>query len=96
MGLGMSLNLQKHLQGNNLSRLRYSNRSLSKGDLLRDEGAISEDNFEDLVRNSDVIFTMVGHLLFITMYVVLTKNNRSPLTMFSLSYLIRPWWRAIH
>ncbi|KAJ5507677.1 hypothetical protein N7527_009820 [Penicillium freii] len=60
MGLGMSLNLQKHLQSNNLSPLRYSNRSLSKGDILRDEGAISEDNFEALVRNSDVIFTMIS------------------------------------
>lgn len=62
MGLGMSLNLQKYLQNNNLSPLRYSNRTLSKGDLLRDEGAIPEENFEDVVQNSDVIFTMVGHL----------------------------------
>jgi 3-hydroxyisobutyrate dehydrogenase-like beta-hydroxyacid dehydrogenase len=60
MGLGMSLNLQKYLQSNNLSPLRYSNRTLSKGDLLRDEGAIPEEKFEDVVRNSDVIFTMVG------------------------------------
>lgn len=96
MGLGMSLNLQKHLQSNNLSPLRYSNRSLSKGDLLRGEGAIPEDNFEDLVRNSDIIFTMVGHLLFITMHAVLMKKNRFPLTMSSLNYLIRPWSRAIH
>lgn len=96
MGLGMSLNLQKHLQSNNLSPLRYSNRSLSKGDLLRDEGAIPEDNFEDLIRNSDIIFTMVGHLLFITLYAVLTTKNRYPLTMSSLNYLIRPCSRAIY
>ncbi|KAJ9487564.1 hypothetical protein VN97_g5737 [Penicillium thymicola] len=74
MGLGMALNLQKHLQSNNLSPLRYSNRSLSKGDLLRHEGAIPEDNFEDLVRNSDITFTMVGHLLFIMMHAVLMKK----------------------
>lgn len=65
MGLGMSLNLQKHLQGNNLSPLRYSNRTLSKGDLLRDAGAIPEEKFEDVVQNSDVIFTMV-RIIFIS------------------------------
>ncbi|CAI7597543.1 unnamed protein product [Penicillium glandicola] len=61
MGLGMSLNLQKYLQTNNLSPLHYSNRTLSKGDVLHDEGAVPEEKFEDLVRNSDVIFTMISN-----------------------------------
>ncbi|CAI7626648.1 unnamed protein product [Penicillium pancosmium] len=60
MGLGMSLNLQKYLQSNNLSPLLYSNRTLAKGDLLRDQGAQPEEKFEDLVQNSDVIFTMIS------------------------------------
>ncbi|CAG7998347.1 unnamed protein product [Penicillium olsonii] len=60
MGLGMSLNLQKHIKANALPPLRYSNRTLSKGDLLRDEGAVAEGKFEDLVQNSDVIFTMIS------------------------------------
>ncbi|KAK9847657.1 hypothetical protein MYU51_018399 [Penicillium brevicompactum] len=60
MGLGMSLNLQKHFKSNNASPLLYSNRTLSKGDVLRDEGAIPEQKFEDLVQKSDVIFTMIS------------------------------------
>lgn len=58
MGLGMSLNLQKHLRENNLSPLLYSNRTLSKGDILRDEGAMPKERFEDVVQSTDVIFTM--------------------------------------
>lgn len=78
MGLGMSLNLQKYLKSNNLSPLLYSNRTLSKGDLLRDEGAVPEEKFEDLVQNSDVIFTMVGRDISCNvMCDVLTKTNRS-------------------
>lgn len=81
MGLGMSLNLQKYLKSNNLSPLRYSNRTLSKGDLLRDEGATPEEKFEDLVQNSDIIFTMVGGAsIYYRMCDILTKTNRSPLT----------------
>jgi 3-hydroxyisobutyrate dehydrogenase-like beta-hydroxyacid dehydrogenase len=81
MGLGMSLNLQKYLLSNNLSPLRYSNRTLSKGDRLRDEGAIPVEKFEDVVQNSDVIFTMVGGaFVCYRMCAVLTKTNRSPMT----------------
>ncbi|KAJ5093642.1 3-hydroxyisobutyrate dehydrogenase [Penicillium angulare] len=59
MGLGMSLNLQKYFQANNLPPLRYSNRTLSKGDALRDAGAIPGD-FGTVVQSSDVIFTMIS------------------------------------
>ncbi|KAJ5640066.1 3-hydroxyisobutyrate dehydrogenase [Penicillium longicatenatum] len=60
MGLGMSLNLQKHFRANGLPPLRYSNRTLSKGHVLRDAGAIPEENFESVVQKSDVIFTMIS------------------------------------
>jgi 3-hydroxyisobutyrate dehydrogenase-like beta-hydroxyacid dehydrogenase len=59
MGLGMALNLQKHLQVNGLPPLRFSNRTLSKGQPLQDAGAIPENEFQDIVEQSDVIFTMV-------------------------------------
>ncbi|KAJ5287314.1 3-hydroxyisobutyrate dehydrogenase [Penicillium angulare] len=59
MGLGMSLNLQKYFQANNLPPLHYSNRTLSKGDALRDAGAVPGD-FGTMVQNSDVIFTMLS------------------------------------
>ncbi|KAL2838465.1 6-phosphogluconate dehydrogenase family protein [Aspergillus pseudoustus] len=64
MGLGMALNLQKHLQAQGQPALHYSNRSLGKGRSLQDAGALPEKDFESLVRASDIIFTMVGvHLL---------------------------------
>jgi 3-hydroxyisobutyrate dehydrogenase-like beta-hydroxyacid dehydrogenase len=63
MGLGMALNLQKHLQVNGLPPLRYSNRTLSKGQPLQDAGAIPETGFQEVVQNSDLIFTMVREYL---------------------------------
>ncbi|KAJ5175683.1 Dehydrogenase multihelical [Penicillium canariense] len=60
MGLGMSLNLQKYLLANGLPPLRYCNRTLSKGHALHEIGAIPEHGFEDVVQNSDVIFTMIS------------------------------------
>lgn len=66
MGLGMALNLQKYLQANSLSPLRYSNRTLSKGQTLQDAGAIPENEFQDVVEQSDVIFTMVRESPFFT------------------------------
>ncbi|KAL4935630.1 hypothetical protein BDV06DRAFT_228650 [Aspergillus oleicola] len=60
MGLGMALNLQEHLQVNNLPPLHYSNRSLSKGQPLQNAGAILKDSFEELVMTCDIIFTMIS------------------------------------
>ncbi|PYH85797.1 putative 3-hydroxyisobutyrate dehydrogenase [Aspergillus uvarum CBS 121591] len=60
MGLGMSLNLQKYFQAKDLPPLRYSNRTISKGDALRDAGAVAEEEFGALVQGSDVIFTMIS------------------------------------
>jgi 3-hydroxyisobutyrate dehydrogenase-like beta-hydroxyacid dehydrogenase len=59
MGLGMALNLQKHLQAQGGPPLRYSNRSLGKGQPLQDAGAIPEKDFEALAQSCDIIFTMV-------------------------------------
>ncbi|RAH43160.1 NAD(P)-dependent oxidoreductase [Aspergillus brunneoviolaceus CBS 621.78] len=60
MGLGMSLNLQRYLQAKELPPLRYSNRTIAKGDALRDAGAVPETEFGSLVQKSDVIFTMIS------------------------------------
>ncbi|PYI31330.1 putative 3-hydroxyisobutyrate dehydrogenase [Aspergillus indologenus CBS 114.80] len=60
MGLGMSLNLQKYFQAKGLPPIRYSNRTISKGDALRDAGAVPEEEFGALVQESDVIFTMIS------------------------------------
>lgn len=63
MGIGMALNLQKHLQESKQSNLRYSNRTLSKGDSLKAAGGVEEPDFAALVKSCDIIFTMVSVLL---------------------------------
>lgn len=64
MGIGMALNLQKHLAAKDLPPLRYSNRTLSRGEPLKEAGAVPEQNFEEVVSESNIIFTMVGRLFF--------------------------------
>ena len=59
MGIGMALNLQKHLQSKGLPPLHYSNRTLSRGESLKEAGAIPEENFKSVVQESNIIFTMV-------------------------------------
>ncbi|OHW91557.1 6-phosphogluconate dehydrogenase family protein [Colletotrichum incanum] len=61
MGIGMALNLQKHLASNGLKPLRYSNRTLSRGDVLREAEALPERDFETLVLKSTVMFTMISN-----------------------------------
>lgn len=56
----MALNLQKYLSSNGLPPLRYSNRTLSRGEPLKDAGAIPEEDFLNVVEKSSVIFTMVS------------------------------------
>ncbi|CAG8279383.1 unnamed protein product [Penicillium salamii] len=63
MGIGMSLNLQKYLKSNNISPLHYSNRTLSKGDPLRDEGAVPEEKFEDLISMDNVLTELLNTVL---------------------------------
>lgn len=59
MGIGMALNLQKHLTSQGLAPLRYSNRTLSRGEPLKEAGAIPEEDFLKVVEKSSIIFTMV-------------------------------------
>lgn len=57
MGLGMASNLQKRLaQLPGASPLRYRNRTMSRGDTLRDLGASPAESIDALVAGSDVIF----------------------------------------
>ncbi|CAI6089455.1 unnamed protein product [Clonostachys chloroleuca] len=59
MGIKMALNLQRHLSAQGMAPLRYSNRTLSKGEELQKIGAIPEPEFEELVNRSSIIFTMI-------------------------------------
>lgn len=57
MGLGMATNLQKHLsQLTGASPLQYYNRTMSRGDPIRDLGASPAESVVALVASSDVIF----------------------------------------
>lgn len=64
MGIGMALNLQKHLAAKGLPPLHYSNRTISRGEPLKEAGAIPEETFEGVLSESNIIFTMVSRLLF--------------------------------
>jgi 3-hydroxyisobutyrate dehydrogenase-like beta-hydroxyacid dehydrogenase len=60
MGIGMALNLQKHLQESKQPSLHYSNRTLSKGDSLKAAGGVEESDYAALVKSCDIIFTMAS------------------------------------
>ncbi|KAF9886328.1 hypothetical protein FE257_011587 [Aspergillus nanangensis] len=62
MGLAMATNLQKHLATKpNALNLLYSNRTMARGDPLKLLGATAESNFQKLVGQCGIIFTMVSN-----------------------------------
>ncbi|CEI40035.1 hypothetical protein FVEN_g2291 [Fusarium venenatum] len=56
MGLPMATNLQKHLSSTGITNMIYFNRTISRGDSLKDIGAQPASTARDLVDNSDIIF----------------------------------------
>ncbi|KAG9186470.1 hypothetical protein G6011_09578 [Alternaria panax] len=60
MGLAMATNIQNHVQQHSLPLLRYWNRTLSRGDGLREIGGTPCPSIADLVQNCDVIFISVS------------------------------------
>ncbi|KAM0194781.1 hypothetical protein ACHAPA_009184 [Fusarium lateritium] len=56
MGLPMATNLQKHLSSKNDLNLIYYNRTITRGDPLKDLGAQPASTAKDLVTKSDIIF----------------------------------------
>ncbi|ORY66077.1 6-phosphogluconate dehydrogenase family protein [Pseudomassariella vexata] len=61
MGIGMAKNLASHLKTTGGQPLKYSNRTVSKGDQLKDFGAVPEAGFTSLVKSCDIIFTMISN-----------------------------------
>ncbi len=61
MGIGMALNLQKHLAAKGEQPLHFSNRMRSRGESLKSAGAIPEETFESVVEKSTIIVTMVSY-----------------------------------
>lgn len=57
MGLGMAMNVQRHLfQQPETPALRYHNRTISRGEPLQEIGGVPASSISDLVATSDVIF----------------------------------------
>jgi 3-hydroxyisobutyrate dehydrogenase-like beta-hydroxyacid dehydrogenase len=60
MGLAMATNIQKHLTQHDSPPLKYWNRTLSRGDSLKDIGSTPCSSIADLIQNCDVIFISVS------------------------------------
>jgi 3-hydroxyisobutyrate dehydrogenase-like beta-hydroxyacid dehydrogenase len=60
MGAAMANNIQKHLNENDMPALLYTNRTLSRGDSLKEIGGIPCESVEELVQKSDIIFISVS------------------------------------
>ncbi|KAK2766620.1 hypothetical protein CKAH01_15423 [Colletotrichum kahawae] len=56
MGIGMAVNLQKHLAQNGAPSLQYHNRTMSQGEPLEIIGGIPRPEVKHLLANSDIIF----------------------------------------
>jgi 3-hydroxyisobutyrate dehydrogenase-like beta-hydroxyacid dehydrogenase len=60
MGLAMATNIQKHLTEKSLPSLKYWNRTISRGEPLKQLGGVPYSTPEDLVQNCDIIFISVS------------------------------------
>ncbi|KAH7166396.1 6-phosphogluconate dehydrogenase [Dactylonectria macrodidyma] len=61
MGIGMSRNLQAHLASSGAPGLLYTNRTMSRGEALKEGGAVPIDTVEELASKSDIIFSCVSN-----------------------------------
>ncbi|KAF7562885.1 hypothetical protein G7046_g1245 [Stylonectria norvegica] len=61
MGIGMAKNLQGCLNSSKALPLVYTNRTLSRGDTLKEIGALPVETVTEVARKSDVIFSCVSN-----------------------------------
>ncbi|KAK7445026.1 hypothetical protein CaCOL14_001757 [Colletotrichum acutatum] len=61
MGIGMSANLQKFLSSSGAPNLIYTNRTLSRGDSLKELGAIPAETVSEVAKKSEIIFSCVSN-----------------------------------
>ncbi|KZL78354.1 6-phosphogluconate dehydrogenase family protein [Colletotrichum incanum] len=60
MGIGMSQNLQKFLSSSGAPNLIYTNRTLSRGEPIKELGAIPVETAREVAKKSDIIFSCVS------------------------------------
>lgn len=56
MGLGMATNLQRHLSQQGAVSLQYRNRTMSRGEPLKELGGVPAEDMAALANSSDIIF----------------------------------------
>jgi 3-hydroxyisobutyrate dehydrogenase-like beta-hydroxyacid dehydrogenase len=56
MGLGMAMNLQRHMSNTGGPDVKFFNRTISRGAPLQDIGGSPASSVADLVANTDIIF----------------------------------------
>lgn len=61
MGIGMAKNLQAHLSATASPNLLFTNRTISRGDVLKNIGAIPVITVAELAKKSDIIFSCVRY-----------------------------------
>ncbi|KAG9233286.1 6-phosphogluconate dehydrogenase [Amylocarpus encephaloides] len=61
MGIGMSKNLQKYLITISAPPLIYTNRTLSRGESLKELGGIPVESVEEVAKKSEIIFSCVSN-----------------------------------
>ncbi|KAI8240225.1 putative oxidoreductase YfjR [Colletotrichum sp. SAR 10_99] len=61
MGIGMSTNLQKFLSSSGAPPLVYTNRTLSRGESLKELGAIPVETVSEVAKKSSIIFSCVSN-----------------------------------
>jgi 3-hydroxyisobutyrate dehydrogenase-like beta-hydroxyacid dehydrogenase len=61
MGIGMAKNLQKYLSNTSAPPLIFTNRTLSRGDSLKELGGISVASVTEVAKKSEIIFSCVSN-----------------------------------
>ncbi|KAF4988214.1 hypothetical protein FGRMN_9897 [Fusarium graminum] len=82
MGLPMATNLQKHLSSTSDSSLTYYNRTITRGDALKDLGAQPASSARELVTKSDIVFLSLSDdsALESTLDAIINADESRPLT----------------
>ncbi|TDZ14560.1 Glyoxylate/succinic semialdehyde reductase 1 [Colletotrichum orbiculare MAFF 240422] len=61
MGIGMSMNLQKYLSSSGAPPLIYTNRTLSRGESLKELGAVPAKSVSEVAKKSSIIFSCLSN-----------------------------------
>lgn len=75
MGLGMAKNLQKYLKASSSPSLLYTNRTISRGEPVKELGGVPVETVSEVAKKSDIIFSCVSKPLKLY-YQIFNTNAR--------------------